>query len=184
MSKVASPTLGFTLIELLVAVAIIGILSTVLLGGFRSSQVRARDAQRKANLKQISEALELFYSDYKKYPSSTDGVINACPYNSAGGTGSPCSWGDGEFKDIVSATDTSTKTIYFKTLPADPSIGEYYYKSNSSGSRFQLYAHLENTEDKNCISDDCTIEIAGIACGTGLNCNFSITSANTTPTEE
>ena len=54
---------GFTLVELLIVMAIISILATLIVGGFRSSQMRGRDGARKSDLKQISNALELFYSD-------------------------------------------------------------------------------------------------------------------------
>jgi prepilin-type N-terminal cleavage/methylation domain-containing protein len=55
---------GFTLVELLVVIAIIGTLVTIALVSFRSSQAKGRDAQRKSDLKQVSSALELYYSDY------------------------------------------------------------------------------------------------------------------------
>lgn len=52
---------GFTLIELLVVIAIIGILSSVVLASLNSARVKARDARRVADLKQIQVAEELFY---------------------------------------------------------------------------------------------------------------------------
>jgi type II secretion system protein G len=108
---------GFTLIELLVVIAILGILATIGLVAFRSSQARSRDAERKSDLKQISSALELYYSDYGKYPSaSVDGLgkIAGCPST----TNTSCVWGVGTFWD--------TKTTYFKALPKDPSGGLNY----------------------------------------------------------
>ncbi len=163
---------GFTLIELLVAVAILGILSTIALGSFQSSQMRSRDAKRKSDLKQIANALEMFYSDKGRYPASSNGQIVACPYS----TGT-CFWGSGEFKD------SSTGVIYFKTLPADPSGFSYYYVASASGSAFQLYAHLENPKDQNCVNSNCSVAArSGINCG-GDVCNFAITSANVTPTD-
>ncbi len=160
---------GFTLIELIVAVAILGILSTIALGSFQSSQMRSRDAKRKSDLKQIANALEIFYSDKGRYPESNSGRIVACPYP----TGT-CSWGSGEFKD------SSTGVIYFKTLPADPSGFSYYYVASSSGSSFQLYAHLENSKDQNCINSDCSATEIPVGNNCGGSCNFAITSANVT----
>jgi len=52
--------LGFTLIELLVAIAIIGILATLLLSNVNVARGRARDAQRKNDLREIQNALELY----------------------------------------------------------------------------------------------------------------------------
>ncbi len=60
---------GFTLIELLVVIAIIGILSSVVLASLNSARVKARDARRIADLKQIQIALELFHDADGKYPT-------------------------------------------------------------------------------------------------------------------
>ncbi len=61
---------GFTLIELLVVIAIIGILSSVVLASLNSARLKARDARRVADLKQIQIALELYYDANGKYPTS------------------------------------------------------------------------------------------------------------------
>ncbi|KKR41619.1 MAG: Type II secretory pathway pseudopilin PulG-like protein, partial [Candidatus Woesebacteria bacterium GW2011_GWB1_40_12] len=63
-SNIKNLSLGFTLVELLVVIAILGILATIGLVTFSSSQMRGRDAQRKSDLKQISSALEIYYNDY------------------------------------------------------------------------------------------------------------------------
>lgn len=54
---------GFTLIELLVVVAIIGVLASVVLVSLNSVRSKGRDATRKSDLKQLSNALELCYND-------------------------------------------------------------------------------------------------------------------------
>lgn len=141
---------GFTLIELLIAMSIIGILATVGLASFRTAQMRGRDTERKSDLKQISNALELYFSDYGTY------LLTNLP------------WGD-EFKD-------SKGTVYMKIVPEDPGAGTYVYNVSSTGNKYQLFARLENTEDKN-INTSITVP-----CG-AADCNFSITSPNTTPTE-
>ena len=97
---------AFTLVELLVVITIIGILASIGLTAFSSSQARTRDAKRKSDLKSISSALELFYSDYERYPGSDNGAISACSYSSNNGTGTDCSWGSSTFSD--------GKTIYFQ----------------------------------------------------------------------
>jgi type II secretion system protein G len=181
MPTLAKRHRGFTLIELLVVVAIIGILATIALVSFRYSQLRTRDAERKSDLKQIASALELFYSDYKLYPSAqASGKIMACPYRpTAPATSSACDWGD----DSSNLTDG--KTVYFRKLPQDPSSGNYSYRVIKDGQAFQLYAHLENTEDKDCIGGSCSSptlpdDNTPNCGGEGLVCNFAITSANVT----
>ena len=131
MRKINGPALslskGFTLIELLVVMAILGVLVTIAAVGFRSSQARGRDAQRKSDLKQISHSLELYYSDYGRYPESIP-------------------WGL-EFTD--------EKTTYFKVVPIDPSSSfSYLYRIvlNSNYQKFQLFAYLENTQDPDLIT--------------------------------
>lgn len=161
MKKIFNPTksLGFTLIELLVVMAIIGVLVALGAGNFRTAQMRGRDVQRKSDLKNVSNALELYYSDYKKYPNVADLDLTL---------------GTAEFTD--------GKTVYFKTLPKDPSRNgtySYVYRIvDIDNQKFQLFAHLENPEDQDLNSD-----ITVIGCGGVGPCNFAITSANTSPTE-
>ena len=169
---------GFTLVELLVVMSILGVLVALIAGGFRTAQMRGRDAQRKSDLKEIANALELFYSDYGKYPPESSGYILACPYNPSIGTGTSCGWGAGEMTD--------SKTIYFKMLPSDPNSKQIYkYKIviGSDNQKYQLFAHLENSEDQDCLGGDCATPPVSITCGGTTICNFAVTSANTTATE-
>jgi len=154
---------AFTLVELLVAMSILAILSTVGLASFRSSQLKSRDAQRKSDLKQIANALEIFNNDYGRYPSSDNGKIKACSYPSG-----VCTWGESEMSDV--------KTIYLRKVPADPSGYNYYYRTRENNKAFQIYAYLENTQDKNLI----TLPITSYPCGE-KTCNFAITSSNVGP---
>ena len=168
---------GFTLVELLVVMSILGVLVTLIAGGFRSSQARGRDAERKSDLKNIANAMELFYSDYGMYPSASAGAIVACPYIS-GGTSSSCAWGVGSFTD--------NRTVYFKTMPKDGSTGaNYYYRivDPPTNQKFQIFAYLENTKDPDCINSNCIAPGVTYSCGVGKTCNFAVTSPNTNATE-
>ena len=60
---------GFTLIELLVVIAIIGILSSVVLASLNSARLKARDAKRISDVKQLQLALEMYYNDFSNYPT-------------------------------------------------------------------------------------------------------------------
>jgi general secretion pathway protein G len=59
---------GFTLIELLVVIAIIALLSSLSVIAINRSRMLARDAKRKADLKNIVIALEMYYQEYGVYP--------------------------------------------------------------------------------------------------------------------
>ena len=143
--------LGFTLIEMLVVIAILGLLATVGLGSFQSSQMKSRDTQRKNDLNQIQKALELYYNDNGKYPLTAD-------FPGAGG-----SWQD------------ANGTIYMKLVPADPKYSVYFYLSND-GTWYKLYARLENTQDPKYKADG----YVGTNCG-GELCNYGVASSNMTP---
>ena len=61
--------LGFTLIELLVVVAIIGLLSSIITMSINTSRMRARDARRISDLKQVKTGLDLYFQTGSGYPT-------------------------------------------------------------------------------------------------------------------
>jgi len=127
MNHIKNKKTGFTLIELLVVIAILGILATVGLGSFQSSQMKGRDAQRKSDLSQIQKALEMYYNDKGAYPTSIPTRGN-------------------EWRD----TSVTGGTLYMKSVPGDPKGGDYCYESN--GTYYKIYAKLENTRDPKIIT--------------------------------
>lgn len=113
---------GFTLIELLVVVAIIGILSALLMSNFVGVRQRARDSQRKSDLRQIQSALELYRADNGTYP--TTGGFPSC-----------------------GSTLAASGATYMEKVPCDPSTTTSYTYSSSSGTTYTLIACLENAND-------------------------------------
>lgn len=125
---------GFTLIELLVAIVIIGILSAFLTVNFVGVRERARDSQRKSDLHQIQVALELYRADHHIYP------FNAV-------------W----FLTPNSPAMSPSLSPYMSEIPVDPlwrwcySVADIYKSTylyySSDGTRYTLYAVLENDND-------------------------------------
>ncbi len=72
---------AFTLIELLIVVAIIGILAAIAVPNFLNARTRANVARVKADLRNVSTALESYFVDRANYPSGHDGndLLVGCP---------------------------------------------------------------------------------------------------------
>lgn len=117
-------TSGFTLIELLVVIAIIGMLSSVVLASLNSARGKARDSRRKADLKQLMIAIEMFYDTTGSYPQ------DGCPDDTSTG----CTIGDDSTWDGSSGGLARTKlnhniTEFMSTLPVDPiNDSTYHYR--------------------------------------------------------
>ena len=141
---------GFTLIELLVVIAIIGILSSVVLASLNSARIKARDAKRISDIKQLQLALEMYYDDNSHYPTA--------------------------ISDATLVTDVG----YLASLPVDPSTAAgYAYAGLGSGdtcTSYHLGATLENTSNAVLTSD--IDAAAGTAC-TGSAADFDGAVATT-----
>ncbi|MCL4375000.1 prepilin-type N-terminal cleavage/methylation domain-containing protein [Patescibacteria group bacterium] len=127
---------GFTLIELLVVIAIIGALSSLLVPNFMGARERARDNQRKSDLKQLQKAMEMYRQDQtdSSYPASLPAVDTT--WTNAAGT-----------------------TTYMNKIPKDPISGNAYYYARQrvvgDNLTYTLCACLENTADADSASGDC-----------------------------
>lgn len=124
--------LGFTLVELLVVIAIIGILTIISLASYTSTQVKARDSVRKSDLDSMSKALMMYYSDTGSFPDVTSDQLFG--NKNVGLTG-------------------SGGTVYMRETPKDPTNqGDYtyVYKVDSTLTKFNLFANLENKSDSEC----------------------------------
>lgn len=118
---------GFTLIELLVVIALIGILSTMVMVSMGGARLKARDAKRESDIRQIVLAMELAYSDDEIYPQSPDAP------------------------DVIQ----SSKRVYLDPAPTDPRNGNprYQWRNNTAGAvtncgaqNYCAYSAMEDTE--------------------------------------
>ncbi|MDO8511680.1 MAG: type II secretion system protein [bacterium] len=140
---------GFTLIELMVVIGIIGILSSLILVSLNLARSRARDGQRRNDIKQIMTALELYYASNGEYPNTSNGVGKSSSPNDTWFTSSDSSW----------ATFTAKLAPYL-SLPKDPkqsasgwpgtanTYGYSYFSLKEYGCQNQNYMlvyRLENT---------------------------------------
>jgi prepilin-type N-terminal cleavage/methylation domain-containing protein len=160
MMKLVKRKKGFTLVELLIVIAIISILTIVTVGQFQTARARARDAQRKGDLSNMTKALEMYYADLGVFPDATD--INLLLE-----TG-------GEFKD--------GDYTYMKVVPTEKKLStDFCYKTNEvpgvEPTKFGLFGNLEVTSDKDC-TDDVTGDIHEYECGGVMYC-YGLTSPNT-----
>ncbi len=136
------PHAGFTLIELTVVIAILGIMAgtlIVIVNPLGQLQ-KARDTQRKSDLRRIQSALEMYRSDNGSYPA----LLNDC----SGKFGSPdCS------------------IIYMSIIPTDPKGGSYIYTPGGTPVvSYTLSACLENVNDPQA-AGGASCSVAG---GTGI----------------
>lgn len=124
---------GFTLIELLIVIVIIGVLAVALLPSLTGGTERARDAQRKGDLAELTNALEYYYNDNgSAYPSGNQ-CVSAFMDNSADPDLTPYLT-----TDITDPAGNPVATII-------NGCNDYIYVPTSSG--YILAANLENNSD-------------------------------------
>ena len=129
---------GFTLIELLVVISIISGLSALILPNFMTVREKARDTQRKSDIRSIQQSLEMYRQNQPValYPTS---------YPAVGET-----W-----------SSESEEVLYMKKVPGDPIYKTdttqwgYYYAPSDSGTAYVLCACVENKGDPSATTGNC-----------------------------
>jgi general secretion pathway protein G len=114
---------GFTLVELLIVISLISILAAMGLVQYRNSVVSAKEATLKTDLFRMRDAIDQYYADKGKYPSTldalvTDGYLRKLPED-----------------PITKSADTWT-TVPAEPDPNNPSAepGVYDVKSGAQGT--------------------------------------------------
>lgn len=112
---------GFTLLELLIVIVIIGILAVLIIPNLAAGPARARDTQRKQDLRNIKTALEAYHVDNGNYPQALDVLDDgSTPY----------------MKTVPNDPKNSDPYVYSYVPDANPAVN------------YVLSAHLENKGDK------------------------------------
>lgn len=158
---------GMSKSEVLMVSTILGFIFLLGFFNLQISERRARDVQRKNDLKHVAAALNSYLYDFGAYPASVDGRIFAC--------GTPehvrvCVWA----ADGITDLSDPDYPPYINPLPQDPlaSTKDYTYIYLSNTRNFQLFASLENSSEAEYNKD---VFKRGIKCGSST-CNFGISS--------
>lgn len=142
--KLVKTKKGFTLIELLTVITIISIMIAVGVTSWTNAKVRSRDTKRKADLKSVQQALELFFQANGHYPPYNVGICLTYDVECTGYCQYFVSSAYPEFRNQIVPT-------YLSKIPLDPSwSGEgpfnYIYVKTAPG-KYEIYAYLENASD-------------------------------------
>ena len=150
---------GFTLIELLVVIAIIGLLSSIVMVSLSAARVRAQDAAKFSDMREIRTALELYHGANGRYPIAADSLGQAAGvYWSTACTSSKYHANQPEddcWDGAHAASLASQLGPYLSSIPIPPDNGQtitacnnvgrtsvYVYETNGSGSEYKIYAYF------------------------------------------
>ncbi len=138
---------GFSLLEILIAVAIIGILASVVITSISGATESARVSKAGFHQRQMTKATELYYADMGFYPPDVNrgwdpGFEESLPWNPDEGTAEPpsgsyvnpgtnCNHCPSDWEDIVAAQWNGPYMTWPQFTPWD---GKYDYNYWGSGA--------------------------------------------------
>lgn len=139
---------GFTLVELIVVITIIGILATLGIRSYVESMKSTRDAKRYSDLKELKDALDIYYAQNGDFPSTSNAWWTVCT-----------SGQDTTARDLTGANGWIPNLApgFIEELPVDP--------SGCIGGDYDGYIYRSNGTDYK-IATDWTAEI-GTECQSG-----------------
>lgn len=162
INRRSKPRSGFTLIEMLIVIAIISILSSVILVGLGPARTASRDTRRIADLREVQNALEIFYNRCTHYPASPTPAPpppQSCPAGPKGPV--TIAWSD--LQSVLTGSNLGVDNV-----PNDPTAGsDYFYGTNGSG--YILGAALEDPNN-NALQSSPKGIIYGVDCGSPVYC--------------
>ncbi|MFA5926636.1 MAG: prepilin-type N-terminal cleavage/methylation domain-containing protein [Patescibacteria group bacterium] len=138
---------AFTLIELLIIIVIIGVLATVAVAQYGEAKARNRDARRRADLKQISTAIEMYKINNGSYKIGTtggkdSGGIDISWLNYSGPGAATYPYHKSIIQGLIEAGVLSSAQ---RDPLCDSDACGYIYKTDSA--KYSLYATLERPSD-------------------------------------
>jgi len=126
---------SFTLIEVMVAVAIIGLLASIVLVSLKVTKQKARDAKRIAELNQVEKAVKLLETDWGMYPGGAADTNTTCDCRHYEGIRDGCS--------LWYYLETLNDLIPMPQDPFSSNGWAYRYNYLNSGRDFEISARLE-----------------------------------------
>lgn len=163
-------TRGFTRQESMVVLGIFVAVFGIFYLNLIEAKAKARDQQRKSDVKRVALALDTYFNEYDQYPEENGGRVVGCGRPKYEGR---CEWGIGDFGD-------EDGTVYLERVPADPLFqrSRYVYRVNKELNRYQVFTALERTGDAEIVSGltaECSIKP-----NVSLKCNFGVGGGETT----
>jgi type II secretion system protein G len=139
---------AFTLVELMIVIAIIGILAAALFPSMTSYLARGRDTARIADIKKIQWALDMYFIDMGKYPSSDGhGFTNVEPN---------ASWVNSSHSGSWKYLHNQIRT-YLPKIPVDPDNTQWPWNVQRYGtsgplwwSKYFVYSYFSTAPDTYC----------------------------------
>ncbi|MEK7612157.1 MAG: prepilin-type N-terminal cleavage/methylation domain-containing protein [Patescibacteria group bacterium] len=115
---------GFSFIELIVVIGIIAMLSGVIVMSFGQARASARDGARISDLKQVQQALQLFYLKCGMYPGGYNPGQPTSPCVGGMNSASPATNNPDTWEEL--AETLKNANVGSGDIPNDPSPGKDY----------------------------------------------------------
>lgn len=139
---------GFTLIEILVVIAIIGLLASVVMVSVARARIKASDARRIADMRQIATGLQLFYDKNGVMPANYNWLGAFQP--SGNGSWAAC---DGPLPEAVGGSDGMLVPLAWNESMNELVTAGFLGKvpGNPKGSAGPGYCYYNFEGDKNAM---------------------------------
>lgn len=134
--KRAGKQTGFTIVELLIVVVVIAILAAITIVSYNGISSQARDSQRKNDISVIAKALEMYYIDNGRFPSSAG---DSSTINDSWSTTVDSSWSHLRSQLVpkyISNLPTDPQNTLNKNVHAEADARGYAYFTNTSAGAY------------------------------------------------